>query len=154
MEESRETYSEVLGVLLALGNKYIKKLPSTMIPYLMENCNRNNIPKIDKNKRIEEQKISEDARIYLTMIKLKYWCTSEEEKKEIIQILKNNEEQYQEILRQKYNSDNLFKKYNLDISDNKDEKKELADNMKLSKIEKKGFFAKLFDRIRRLFKSR
>ena len=53
MEESRETYSEVLGFLLALGNKYIKKLPSTMIPYLMENCNRNNIPKIDKNKRQE-----------------------------------------------------------------------------------------------------
>ena len=68
--------------------------------------------------------------------------------------MKNNEEHYQEILRQKYNSDNLFKKYNLDISDNKDEKEELADNMKLSKIEKKGFFAKLFDRIRRLFKSR
>ena len=57
MEESRETYSEVVGVLLALGNKYIKKLPSTMMPYLMENCNSSNIPKIDRNKRLEEQNI-------------------------------------------------------------------------------------------------
>ena len=91
--------------------------------------------------------------MYLTMIKLKYWCSSEEEKNEIIQILKDNEKQYQEGLKQKYNSDNLFKKYNLDFSQNKDGKKELSNNMKLSRIEKKGFFARLFDRIRRLFKN-
>ena len=45
---------------------------------------------------------------------MNYWCENEREKLELKQILKNNEERYQEELRNKYNPDNILKKYNED----------------------------------------
>jgi len=33
MEECKEVYSQVLGVLLALGDKYMQKIPKNMMLY-------------------------------------------------------------------------------------------------------------------------
>lgn len=149
MEESKKIYSEVLGVLLALGNKYVKKLPATIMPYLMKNCNFDSIPVIDKNKRIEEQNISEEARMLLTMIKLKYWCDYEEEKSEIIKILNENEKQYKEELIKKYNPDNLFKS-------KKNSSERIQDNAvtetAIVNYKEKNLIRKLFNKIKHLFK--
>lgn len=150
MEDNKKTYSEVLGVLLALGNKYVKRLPDDMLPYLMKNCDIHNIPQIDRNKRIEEQNISEDARILLTMIKLKYWCDSEEEKNEIINILKDNEKQYQEELTKKYDIDKIFESKNSKVA-KKDINLESTEKS-LVKEKKISFFQKLFKKIKSLFK--
>ena len=84
--------AEVLGVLMALGNKYIDRLPEQVMKYLTQNADVNSIPAIDANLRIEEQNISKDARVFLTMLKLKYWCKSETEKDELINLLKENDD--------------------------------------------------------------
>lgn len=104
--------AEVLSVLLALGDKYINKLPSTVMQYLIQNSDKNLMPNIDANKRIEEQNISKDARAFLTMLKLKYWCKSEDEKKELLSLLGTNEKKQQEEMNVKYNPNNLFNNTN------------------------------------------
>jgi len=144
MEECKEVYSQVLGVLLALGDKYMQKIPKNMMLYLKKNSDYNSIPQIDRNKSIEEQNISEDARAFLIMLKLKYWCESEEEKKEVIRTLKDNEKAYQEELKKKYNYDTLFedKKNN----DNVDFNPKL-----LMKVKKTNFFRRIIDKIKNLF---
>ena len=83
--------AEVIGVLMALGNRYISKIPTSVIKYFIDNCDKNSIPSIDPNKRIEELNISKDARILLTVLKLKYWCKSDEEKENLMKILNENE---------------------------------------------------------------
>ena len=88
---SAKVNGEIMGVLTALGNTYINRIPSQIMKYLTENCDMQNIPYIDINKRIEEQNISKDARVFLTMLKLKYWCESEEEKEKLISLLNENE---------------------------------------------------------------
>ena len=105
---SNKVNAEVLSVLLALGDKYINKLPSTVMQYLIQNSDKNLMPRIDANKRIEEQNISKDARAFLTMLKLKYWCKSEEEKNELLNLLDMNEKKQQEEMNIKYNPNNLF----------------------------------------------
>ena len=45
---------------------------------------------------------------YLTMLYLRYWCT-ENEKKEVLATMNENEKNYQGELNKKYNPDNLFK---------------------------------------------
>ena len=72
--------SEVLSVLMCLGNEYVNKIPKHVIQYLLLNSNLKKLPPIDPNKRIEEQNISKDARAFLVMLKLKYWCENEKEK--------------------------------------------------------------------------
>ena len=41
---------------------------------------------------------------------MNYWCDNEKEKLELKQILKNNEDRYQQELRNKYNPEDIFKK--------------------------------------------
>lgn len=104
--------SEVLCVLMALGDTYVNKIPSQVMQYLIKNSKKDYIPEIDKNKRIEEQNISKEARVFLTMLKLKYWCKTEEEKEVLLNILNENEKKQQKEISEKYNPDNLFKKNN------------------------------------------
>ena len=119
---------------------------------LLERSDYNKIPIIDRNKRIEEQNISKEARIFLTMIKLNYWCNSKEEEDELIRQLKENEREYQEVLKQKYNTDNLFKKNDQQLRNNTNTIIEDKNNTQLKKVEKKGFFSKIFEHIRKFFK--
>ena len=153
MEESREVYSEIVGVLIALGNKYIKKIPSKIMSFLMENCDYSNIPLIDRNKRIEEQKISEDARMFLTMLKLKYWCDSESEKNELVKKLKDSEEEYQQKLKEKYNPDLLFKNAKTNNSNVRNEKKDTAIQASMIKKEKNNFLRNFIEKIKSFIKS-
>ena len=104
--------SEILCVLMALGDTYVNKIPSQVMQYLIKNSNKDYIPEIDKNKRIEEQNISKEARVFLTMLKLKYWSKTEEEKEILLNILNENEKKQQKEISEKYNPDNLFKKNN------------------------------------------
>ena len=43
------------------------------------------------------------------MLKLKYWCKTEEEKEVLLNILNENEKKQQKEISEKYNPDNLFK---------------------------------------------
>lgn len=110
MEDSKKVNAEVLAVLITLGDKYISKIPTSVIKFLKNNSDIKDMPFIDASKRIEEQNISKDARAFLTMLKLKYWCKSEEEKEQLLNLLNDNEKKYQEEINSKYNPENLFKK--------------------------------------------
>ena len=94
----KELYSEVLGVLLALGTDYTSRLPKELLDFLVEKCDTYKIPTIDKNKRIEEQNVGADCRAFLTMLKLKYWCKTQEERNELLNLLQTNENKLMEKL--------------------------------------------------------
>lgn len=145
MIDNNIVYAEVLGVLFALGNNYVKRLPSNMIDFLLDNCDNNSIPKIDRNVRIEEQNISDEARMLLVAIKLKFWCTSEKERKEIFRIMKKTEDDYKKEIEEKYSTDKLFKKYDLTVVDN-------SENTHLMHLKNKGIFSKIIDIIKKIIK--
>ena len=44
------------------------------------------------------------------MIKLDYWCSSEEEKSELLKLLNENEKKHRENINEKYNPENIFEK--------------------------------------------
>ena len=58
---------------------------------------------------IEEQNIKEETIDMIALFYLNYWCEREAEKQEFRKILQENEDIYQQQLKQKYNSDKLFK---------------------------------------------
>ena len=150
MEYSDRTYSEIVGVLFALGNKYISKLPETLISNLMKKTYGKEIPHIDKEKRIEEQNFTEDTYTFLTMLKLNYWCETEEEKNELIEILRNNEREYPNASKEKNDLNTIFNKKSVIQDNNKISKNESKDT-KLVTVKKKGFFTRILDRFRALF---
>ena len=46
----------------------------------------------------------------IALFHLNYWCETDEDKNKLRDIFKNNEVKYQEKLKEKYNTDNIFKK--------------------------------------------
>ena len=83
--------TEVVGVLMTLGDSYISRLPFEVWQYLINHSNKSQIHLYDQDRAIEEQDISKDARVLLTILKLQYFCDTPEEIEALIHFLRENE---------------------------------------------------------------
>lgn len=104
----RDTYSEVYEILNILGEEYINRLPKKLYNLIENERNRKSIIEFDINQPPFKQNISDKASAIIAYLNLQYWCTEEERKKLIEQYIRNDE-QYNQELKRKYNSDDLFK---------------------------------------------
>ena len=107
--KTKEIYSEVYQILNLLGNDYIDKLPTSLINMLREKREVNYNPEYTDDIPLNEQNIKKETMSIIALLYLNYWCEDENEKLEVKQILKSNEDNYQLELREKYNPDNIFK---------------------------------------------
>ena len=108
--KTKEIYSEVYQLLNLLGNEYIDKLPKSLFNMLREKRNINYEPKYTEDLPLNKQNIKKETLSIIALLHLNYWCKNENEKNELKQIFKNNEDNYQNELREKYKPDNIFKK--------------------------------------------
>lgn len=116
--KTKEIYSEVYQVLNLLGNEYIDKLPSSLIDMLKEKRRIDYTPQYTEDIPLNKQNMKKETMAIIALLYLNYWCEDENEMLEIKQILKNNEDKYQLELREKYNPDDLFKKYSSQQEEN------------------------------------
>ena len=108
--KTKEIYSEVYQVLNLLGNEYIDKLPNSLFNMLKEKRNTNYNLQYIEDIPLNKQNIRKETLAIIALLHLNYWCDNEKEKLELKQILKNHEDKYQQELRNKYNSEDIFKK--------------------------------------------
>ena len=109
--KTKEIYSEVYQVLSLLGNEYIDKLPNSLFNMLKEKRNISYTPQYIEDIPLNKQNIKKETLTIIALLHLNYWCDNEKEKLELKQILKNHEDKYQQELRNKYNSEDIFKKH-------------------------------------------
>lgn len=109
-ENMGKVYAEVYSILNFIDEYYVNKISTKFIEYIYKKKDNNYVPDIDMNIPIEEQELLEDTVSVLALIKYNYWCENEQEKKELVDILNQKEEKYQEELRKKYSPDDIFKK--------------------------------------------
>ena len=109
--KTKEIYSEVYQVLNLLGNEYIDRLPKSLFNMLEEKRNINYEPKYTEGLPLNKQNIKKETLSIIALLHLNYWCENVNEKKELSQMFKNNEDRYQDELRKKYDPDNIFKKH-------------------------------------------
>ena len=107
---TKEIYSEVYQVLNLLGNEYIDKLPKSLFNMLEEKRDINYEPKYTDDLPLNKQNIKKETLSIIALLHLNYWCENANEKNELNQMFKNNEDRYQDELRKKYDPDNIFKK--------------------------------------------
>ncbi len=140
--KTKEIYSEVYQLLNLLGNEYIDKLPKSLFNMLREKRNINYEPKYTEDLPLNKQNIKKETLSIIALLHLNYWCKNENEKNELKQIFKNNEDNYQNELREKYNPDNIFKKH---IQEN------IVKN-EVSLVEyKESIFKRLINKIKSIF---
>lgn len=145
--KTKEIYSEVYQVLNLLGNDYIDKLPTSLINMLREKREVNYNPEYTDDIPLNEQNIKKETMSIIALLYLNYWCEDENEKLEVKQILKSNEDNYQLELRERYNPDNIFKNYK-----QKSKKVEANIDDETSMIPyKKSIFRKIINKLKSAF---
>ena len=154
---TKEMYSEVYGVIKALGKEYIKKLPKTVLKVIIENREENYNPKYNIAISLKKQDVNRKTLAMIALLHYNYWCDTEEDRQKLKTILENNEEKRQKEMREKYSNDKIFNNRNI--------KKEEKEEENIDQIEvknevlldsniveyKQSFFSKIVDKIKKWF---
>lgn len=135
-----EAAVEVLDILNHTREEDVKKIPKKFMEFLQNNKSKTYISNLDHTKDIKEMELKPETEAILGLIYMKYWA-NEEEKAQFQERIKKNEIAYQEDLKAKYNTDNLFKQKDFE------NKEELP-----TVIKQKSFLQKIIDKIKNIFR--
>jgi len=142
---TKQAYSEIDEFLELLSEEQRNKIPKKLRDFFKAEKDNEYYKKIDTNIPIKAQNLKEETLAIIALLNLQYWCENEIEKQRLKQVYAKNEENYQKILQEKYNPDNLFKKHNLQQEEN------IITNG-VSMVEyKEPFLKRIFNKIKRMF---
>lgn len=144
--------SETLYYLKGINKKDLDKIPNKFIQFLNDNCLKDYECNFDYTKPLKELDISNEARGLIAMICLNYWCENEEQKERFKKHLNDNELKYEEELRKKYNSDNIFNKKLKGVKENVKESNVKEENIVMVEYVDRKWYQKFFARILNIFR--
>lgn len=108
IQKINDISKEVLTILAYFDKKIIEKIPTSFLDMLKNQAaNSTNAFYINPNSDISEQNISEESKDLISLIYYSY-IADENEKNEISKLWYENEEEYNQELREKYNLDSIF----------------------------------------------
>lgn len=147
MEETYEkAYTEVVELLKYFKKESVEKIPKEKLDLYMSKKDKSYNYKVDTSKSFEEQKMLDKTKAIFANIYRDYWADDYEREK--IKQKEEKEKKYLENLESSMkidcNFDDIFN--NKVKESNKDDKNNIVvlDN-------KKGFFGRLFENIRKIF---
>ena len=146
-QSTMEAYAEVDAVLNLMDKKYLDEIPSKLRELFSEEKSKDYFKKIVSDKPLKEQNLKEETLAILAVINYNYWCKDEKHKKELLELYSENERKYQDVLREKYNPDNMFKGH---IQENKIEEN-IVKNEKALMEKKENFFVKFIKSLKNIF---
>lgn len=138
--------SETLHYLKGINQEDINKIPNKFMLFLKENAADNYSCDFDYNKPLKELNLTNETKGLIAMICLNYWCETEEQKNKFSNHLNINEQKYQEVLKSKYNIDDIFKKS--DISNNERITSESINKLSVE-VKNKNIFSRLLNYIKK-----
>ena len=147
----QKAYTEVDEILKYLPQEYVEKVPQKFRRMFHDFKIENYDIDIDPNKPISEQNVIYETRVILAILKYHYWCKSDEEKKQIEEILRKNEKKNKDV----YDISNLMvKKEQKAVTEV--EKIDTTQKVSQSNLPivapKTSWFSRLIDKIKKLLK--
>ena len=144
--EEKIAYKQLITILNNMEPEYKEKIPKKLMKLFEENSAEDYEFHLDLTRPLQEQELNSKTLALLAMLNLNYWCETEEEKQELIKHYTENERKYQEELRKKYNTDNIFQK------NNKENKQEETTEEQVALVEhKESVIRKLINKIKSIF---
>lgn len=149
--EYREALVEVLEIIDHLEEDEKSKIPSEIVEFYEKNKSKTYIPNINfEEGDISKYNIKNKTREILAGIYIDYLCDDEKKKSEYIKKLRNNEYNYEEKKKKSFNQNTIFK--NKQTQDLKNE--QIQDTKSMIKVEKKGWFSKILNKIKKILKKK
>jgi len=143
-KEFSEACTEINEILKFLDESEVQKIPYDVRKKFDEFQSKEYIWHINSNKRLDEQELKKETKDILVDLYVKYWCT-DEDRKEVNEILKDNYEKKHSEYRQKYNPDDIFKTKNKSKNYNQVQNTEIVQY-------KESLFKRIINKFNKLFK--
>lgn len=140
--QTKQAYTEINNFIELLSEEDKNKIPKKLREFFKKEKDENYVKNIDIDIPIKEQNLLEETLALIALLNIKYLCNNYEEKERLIKIYNGNEQKYQELLKEKYNSDNLFKQKEF----------QKQNNVELIKYEETKWYRKIFLKILKIFK--
>lgn len=144
-----DVLKETLCILNHFDRNFLDKIPSSFLEKLNElSLKSNKNVTIDASKNLKDQNISDDCKDLISFIYYKY-VANQDERDQLINVWKDNENAFQKELNDKYNAEKLFQKEENPpiIKYNEDLKPE-----SLLIIPEKNIFNRIIDFIKNIFR--
>ena len=110
--ETKRAYSEIDEFLDLLDETTRNEVPKKLREIFKNEKDNDYHKGINPNIPIREQNLKKETLALIALLNLQYWCKDEQEKERLKRVYADNENKYQEELREKYNPDNIFNKNN------------------------------------------
>lgn len=154
---TRQAYSEVDEFLELIDERQRNEVPQQLRNLFKEEKDKTYIKGIRADVPIKNQKLKEETLAIIALLNLQYWCKDKEEQQRLRNIYINNEQKHQEVLKAKYNPDNMFKKTPIAPVDQVVEEK-VPDQQGTQTVQmveyKENFIKKFFNKIKGIFKKK
>ena len=146
---TRQAYSEIDEFLGLLNDIQRNKIPQKLRDFFNEEKDQDYKKGIQPQIPIKNQNLKEETLSIIALLNLQYWCENENEKQRLKEVYAKNEEEYQQMLQAKYNTDNLFKKKTLNI-----EKEQVDTEVTQIVVYKESLIRKIINKFKNFFKIR
>jgi len=143
-----KAYTEVLEILKYFSEEEYSKIPQEKIDFYKNNMDRNYNYNINPNIDLSQQYISKEANAILITLFRDYFAT-ESQKKTLNNLLNQNQKKLENIKREKYNPNDIFKNnHKSTIIENKDNNQETA----LINISNIKWYEKIWNLFKNIFR--
>jgi len=155
---SSKAATQLYEIILLLPSEYKSKIPMTIMSLLQNRKIAIEEINIKSAEHINDTELLDETKKYLSYIFLNY-LADEDEKKEFNHILDENEARHQALLKNKYDTTNMFrveekKESNLEVEDIRIDEEELNEkdneNNQLIEIKGNNWFSKILEKIKKL----
>lgn len=144
---TRQAYSEIDEFLGLLSIDQRNMIPQKLRELFSREKDKEYTKGIDPMVPIKEQNLKEETLGLIALLNLEYWCQDELERERLKRAYGKNEKEYQEMLQMKFNSDNIFKKKETTVEEDKKQ------TQYLQMVEyKEPLFKRIINKILEIFK--
>lgn len=144
----KDIYSEVYAILNMLGKEYINKLPKDIYNIIKEEKTTEYNPVYETTVALDKQDVKKETISIIAFLHLNYWC-NEEEKIKLRELFDENEDKYQEELKQQEEQE--VEQEDEEIQDDNNEIEIGKEFLSMIVYKEENFAQRIFNKIRRLF---
>lgn len=106
--EDIQAYAEVDYIIHHMNEKYIEKVPEKLLEFFSSIKDPNYEVYVDPRKPLQSQGLKKYTLEVIAILHVKYWCENEERKAELLTKMQENQEKFEEQLREQFSVDKLF----------------------------------------------
>ena len=146
-------YTEVLDILRYISKEDYEKIPKSKIKIFEENSNKNYSFKYDVDKTLEEQNVSEIAKMIIAILCRDYWTTNEQ-RYIIIKKQREAREEQERQIRERIEQNRKIKEDSLkviDVSSDLDLDLDYSRGTNLEIYKEENIFKKIISKIKEIF---